>query len=136
MQFVAALNSNTSCGHFDLIGDQVYVNIMDYETQSPIGCPIEAHNRYVDIQVTLEGGEGISIYDRDTLIPKTLYCEGQDVLFFETAKAAEYCYVKNTPGYFTMLFPHEAHRPKEYLAEIHHWVKKYVVKVEVSLWQN
>lgn len=93
-------------------------------------CTIEAHDEYVDIQFTLVGGEGIDIFPREKLHELTADTE-KDFLTFATDMAP--CLsVANLPGWFTMIFPHEAHRPQESLDGKCAIVKKGVIKIKMD----
>ncbi len=120
-------------GIYELRGQQIYARVMSYKTRKPEACRIEAHDKYIDIQSSLDGGEGISIFPREGLTIDT-YNEAEDVSFYsQDAEAFAYC--KNYPGFFTLLLPTDAHRPQENLCE-EKWVKKYVIKVDRKFWEK
>ncbi len=110
--------------------DTVYARIMSYPTKLPKDCMIEAHDDYVDIQFTLVGGEGIDIFPREELHELTADAE-KDFLTF-AADTAPCLSVANLPGWFTMIFPHEAHRPQESLDGKCANVKKGVIKIKMD----
>ena len=90
----------------------------------------------MDIQASLLGGEGISVFQKEGLEIQQPYSKAEDVTFFHPKPDCRTAYAANLPGAFTMLFPHEAHRPQERLPGRAEWVKKFVIKMEVSLWQT
>ncbi len=110
--------------------DTVYARIMSYPTKLPKDCTIEAHDEYVDIQFTLVGGEGIDIFPREKLHEITSNAE-KDFLTF-AADMTPCLSVSNLPGWFTMIFPHEAHRPQESLDGKCSIVKKGVIKIKMD----
>ena len=128
--FLKQVSENMPDGEYPIKGDSVYARVMSYSTSSPEECKIEAHDQYIDIQATIVGAEGISVYERDSLREKIPYDTEKDVVFFETEEALPNAHTENVPGYFTMLYPEEAHRPQERVRNVDK-VKKYVIKVAV-----
>lgn len=110
--------------------DTVYARIMSYPTKLPKDCTIEAHDEYVDIQFTLVGGEGIDIFPREEL--HELTADAEKDFFTFAADMAPCLSVSNLPGWFTMIFPHEAHRPQESLDGKCAIVKKGVIKIKMN----
>lgn len=109
-------------------GKGIYLRIMSYPT-SLRECPIEAHDKYVDIQSVLLGAEGIEIYNRQQLDIKKAYDDHNDVVFFHETDKQPVHYVNVYPGYFVLLFPHEAHRPQIAVNDTPLKIKKYVIKI-------
>ena len=130
-EFLKQLSPEIENGHYPLLGEQIFVNVMDYGTKEPAQARIEAHDRYVDIQITLSGCEGISVFDRTSLAEESPYDQTNDVVFFQAGNAVTQAYAVNSPGYFTLLFPWDAHRPQERSGE-ETWVKKFVIKMEAA----
>jgi len=130
-KFLQQVNENMEEGRYEIWGDKVFARVMSYDTSLPEECKIEAHNKYIDIQATIIGAEGIGVYERERLSEKGSYQQDNDVIFFEETGAKMIAHTINIPGYFTMLFPEEAHRPQEKIDEINK-VKKYVIKVAVK----
>lgn len=58
IDFVRSLNVNTPCGHYEL-SEKTYANIDDYITRSELECPLEAHRKYIDVQLLIYGTERI-----------------------------------------------------------------------------
>lgn len=128
--FIKQIGEGLPEGTYPIMGDRVFASVMSYPTNLPEECKIEAHNKYIDIQVTLVGAEGISVYGRDSLKEKVSYDAEKDVAFYETEGALANAHTENIPGYFTMLYPEDAHRPQERIRNVDR-VKKYVIKVAV-----
>jgi YhcH/YjgK/YiaL family protein len=123
--FLDSVNSDMPDGEYQINGKRIFAQVMSYATKEPYKCRIEAHNVYVDIQSTISGAEGISIFDRTKCETSHPYSSENDVEFF--APAMPIAYTDNLPGYFTLLFPWEAHRPQEWI-EGYARVKKFVIK--------
>ena len=130
--FLRKVNEDIPEGEYEISGTDIFARVMSYETKVPEECKIEAHEKYIDIQVSLVGAEGISVFDRSILPVIVQYDEGCDVMFFSGDDAKCIAHTANIPGFFTMLFPEEAHRPKEIVGRGGR-VKKFVIKVAVSL---
>ena len=110
----------------EIIGSEAFGKLMEYPTHEAGECKIEAHNEYVDLQFTLDGAEGISIFERDRL--DIISPIENDVCFLE-GEVQPVIQVKNTVGYFTLIFPWEAHRPQEKITS-EGYVKKGVIKIK------
>jgi len=122
------IDEKTPDGIIDIDGKDVYLRVMSYPT-SLRECPIEAHNKYVDIQSVLVGAEGIEVFDRSQLDIKTQYDDRSDVAFFHETEKQPIQIVNVYPGFFALLFPHEAHRPQIAVNDIPVDIKKYVIKI-------
>lgn len=129
-EFVESINPEMEERLYSLNGDEIYARVMSYTTPEPGECKIEAHNRYIDIQSTIVGAEGISVFDRSMLIEATPYSKEEDVAFFRFSEDALRAHTINVPGYFTMLFPEDAHRPQEMVNGFGR-VKKFVIKIKI-----
>lgn len=128
--YLVKLKPEMEEGITEIAGKDVYGRIMSYPTKLEENAKIEAHDIYVDIQFTLKGAEGISLFSRDKL---TQIGSKPEKDFYEYGgNAMRHSQVANMPGYFTMIFPHEAHRPQESLDRKCNMVKKGVIKIKVD----
>lgn len=115
-----------------LNGDGLYASVMSYETRSPDDSVLETHDLHVDIQVTLSGCEAIDWFDRETLQIKIPYDTELDRTFYHRPDTP--CpRLNNFPGYFTLLFPGDAHMPMLQVEGESEIVKKVVVKIPIDL---
>lgn len=110
----------------------IYARIMSYDTKRVEDSSIEAHNDYIDIQMSLRGGEGIGWYPRAQLTPNTTYDAERDFVLFDVP-AAPGAFVNNIPGQFAVLFQDDAHMPGVNLGDVSGHVKKVVVKLRAGL---
>ena len=104
-------------------GDAVYVNRFDYDTApNPI---TEAHIRYIDIHIVLEGEEVVGVADVSVL-QKVERKEEEDYIGY-----SGHFQSFNTlrPGDILIVFPEDAHSPKRMSQEVPVHVKKAVMKV-------
>lgn len=133
MNFVNQITSDMEERYYEIQGEDIFARVMSYEGKEKADCKIEAHDQYIDIQFTLQGVEGIEIYQRENLMPETDYCEKEDVQFFEKNGQA-YLTIHNLPGYFSMILPEEAHSP-QIAAEENRYIKKGVIKIKEKLYE-
>lgn len=129
-RFLRGVREDMAEGEYPIMGDRIFARVVSYRTSPSEQCKIEAHNRYIDIQATITGAEGISIYDRDGLRECVSYREDRDVVLFKETEHP-IAHTINSPGRFTMLYPQEAHRPEERIHGIDK-VKKFVIKLAVE----
>lgn len=114
-----------------LIGDELKARVMTYQTKGPEGAEVEAHDRYVDIQMSLRGTEAIDWYARATLQEKTPYDAASDAAMYLRPGPSP-VRVLNEPGMFAVLFPQDGHIPGQSAGAAPAEVKKVVVKVKIS----
>ncbi len=102
-------NPNPEEGRYEISGDDCFVMIQTPSgrgTDSPI---IEAHNQYIDIQLSLEGTDVVGWKARNECSQvKQEYSQENDVILWSEAPAS---YFNLAPGTFTILYPHDAHAP-------------------------
>jgi len=85
----------------------LFVNACSYDTRVFEDCRFEAHRRYIDVQMVLEGQERIDVQFVDALEAEP-FDEEADNMFLDGAAAAS---VVMTPGTFVACFPEDAHKP-------------------------
>ena len=90
---------------------------------------IEAHHKYIDIQVMVDGMEYLGFAQKNTL-HSCGYDEEHD---FEQLTGT-LSFLAFGEGCFAVLFPHDAHMPGVKAAGSTKTVKKIVIKVPVQCW--
>lgn len=107
-------------------GDDVYATRFTYETVSQEESFFEAHKKYLDIHIMVEGCEGVEIAPPGELaeFDRT---EAND--FYAYRGPAHYK-LTLSPGNFLVVFPNDAHRIKMQL-EQPETVTKVVFKVRI-----
>jgi biofilm protein TabA len=116
-------------GRMDIDGDRLYASVATYETGPREERRFEAHRKYIDVQVLLEGEECIDVsLDRD-LPTLEAYDEKRDVMFLKPPE--QVASIVMTPGCFAVFYPHDVHRPGCHLKEQRR-VRKIVMKVAVE----
>ncbi len=129
-RFLRILSPDMEEKRYEIDGEAIFARVMSYSTSMPYDCKIEAHEKYIDIQASLEGLEGIDIFDKSSLTVMEDYDGEKDVAFYEET-TEPHLSVNNVAGYFTMIFPHEAHRPQISVNRKCDKVKKFVIKIHI-----
>lgn len=90
--------------------------------------PIEAHDRYIDIQLITDGADAMGWRDRATCRQvRTAYNAEKDIAFYDDAPLAWF----DVPsGYFAIFFPEDGHAPLAGAGPVHKVVIKVPVKPE------
>ncbi|WP_063653762.1 N-acetylneuraminate anomerase [Candidatus Arsenophonus triatominarum] len=117
-------------GRYDLQGDDIYMNVMRLSTQPAQSKKAELHEKFIDIQILLEGEEIIHY----GVTGSTRKCDAwhKEDDYQLCAEIAGQQQVVLEPGMFAIFFPGEPHKPcvqGTQSAEI----KKTVVKVNHAL---
>lgn len=103
--------------------------VMRYDTKELSDCRFETHRKYIDIQHTIAGGEGIIVRHASELEKDGSYDEEKDLQFYQPAESP--LLVPKTAGWCSVYYPEDAHRPQINDGE-HRDVFKAVVKVPVE----
>ena len=111
------------CGKHSLRGDEVFFNLQEYETKSV--QKLEAHKKYIDIQVVVTGEEymGYTNFENTTIIEQ--YDESKDVMFLDGSVDKLLATNKN----FLIFYPEDAHMPALSVNEPK-LVKKAIFKIQ------
>lgn len=126
VSFLLGLSAQSETGHYE-INDYAYANIDKYNTKPIENCKFEAHKKYLDIQMLLEGTEELDYTSIDGLQISEDYDEKRDVMFFQNPIQTPDT-LQLEPFKFALIYPHEAHRPQMGNGKE---VKKVVVKIAV-----
>ena len=113
---IAANPQEKTPGRYALQGDTIFMNVMQFATQSPEQKKAELHQQYIDIQVLLSGEERILFGMTDS----ARQCDEQAIVL--------------KPGRFAIFMPGEPHKPG-CMVEGPGEIKKVVIKVRASLLQ-
>ena len=121
------LENTREDGRLVLDGDALYANVFTYKTKAAADSCFEAHKRYIDVQVVLEGEEIIGFESADKLtVTKEYDAEGDYMLY---GLNCEYDSVRLHRGEMTIIFPEEPHAPGMTAADGPTDVRKMVVKI-------
>ena len=117
-------------GRREVDGDDIYINAVEYETKPLESSVFEAHRKYIDIMLMLEGEERIAYSDisRAGEITKE-YDESGDYLLAKIPDDASFEYMKE--GDIVIFFPEDCHAPA-IEANKKCKVRKLIAKVRVK----
>ena len=123
------LNNNLndlSVGKHQILNDDIFVIINEYETKDEFDCPTETHKKYIDIQIMLQGEEKIGFAFLKKQEVTEQYNKDKDYTFYSTQ--LDYQYLRK--GHFVIFLPTDLHCPSIKIDKPIK-VKKAVVKVRV-----
>ena len=117
-------------GRYELQGDDIYMNVMRFATQSAESKKAELHEKFIDIQILLQGEETIHCGVADS----ARECDGlhKEEDYQLCAAIADQQQVTLKPGMFAIFFPGEPHKPGVQGAASRE-IKKAVIKVNRAL---
>ncbi|WP_345769150.1 N-acetylneuraminate anomerase [Citrobacter amalonaticus] len=119
-----------SPGRVELRGDDIFMNVMQFATQSASEKKAELHEQYIDIQLLLAGEERIHFGVADSARQcEEVHVEEDYQLCREIAGSQT---ITLQPGMFAVFMPGEPHKPGCSVGEPKE-IKKVVVKVRASL---
>lgn len=124
VEFLKTTDLNAhEAGKVKLQGDELVVNFAQARPKTKEEAKLETHNRFIDIQIPLDGVELMGYTPRADL-PEAEYNAEKDVTFYP-GLAESYLTVK--PGMFAIFFPEDGHAP----GVTPDAIKKVIVKVLV-----
>lgn len=126
--YIRAFDPATADGRYDILGNDIYAMVASYETSPAAWRPFEAHERYLDVQVLLEGVERMDVALNEAMEITQPYSDADDVTLFATPE--QYSSLVMKPGFFAVFYPHDVHRPGCDL-DGKAAVRKLIVKVRV-----
>lgn len=113
-------------GQYEIDGNAVFASVQEYTTQDEKDKNWEAHEKYIDIQLIIEGQEIMGYAPVSCLEVREDLRPEKDMIFYkETSEGSN---VKFSEGDFAIFFPEDGHKPGCALGEPSK-VKKVVVKV-------
>lgn len=114
-------------GRTEIMGEDVFVNVMEAQAQEESKGKFEIHKKYMDIQIDLEGTEIIQIGLGEA---KTLDCFNVQT-DFGTVSCTRSASCVMGPGRFIICMGEEPHKPGIMAGE-ERYLKKCVIKVAVG----
>lgn len=114
-------------GKIELNGEQLFLSVAEMEGKERDKALIETHQRYIDIQMPLQGVEIIGWRSESmcTSVSKP-YDVDKDIAFFEDQPTN---YITLHPGQFAIFFPHDGHAP----GISNESIKKIIFKIKTEL---
>jgi YhcH/YjgK/YiaL family protein len=113
-------------GRYPIVGDDLFAIVELVPGKTKAVARLEAHRRYIDIQLVLEGDEQMGWKPlADCFNPVSEHSMEKDIRFFHDAPAS---WVAVPPDHFCIFFPEDAHAPLVASG----MVRKVIFKVAVS----
>ncbi|HEY5993893.1 MAG TPA: YhcH/YjgK/YiaL family protein [Gallionellaceae bacterium] len=113
-------------GRYPILGDDLIVIVEQVAAKTREQARLEAHRKYIDIQLVLEGDEAMGWKPlADCHNPVGEHSMEKDIRFFHDAPSS---WVAVPPDHFCIFFPEDAHAPLLGSGQI----KKVIFKVAVS----
>jgi biofilm protein TabA len=121
--------SQAELGTHTIDGEDIFINLMDYETKRLDETVWEAHRDYIDIQFIVSGEEKMGHAFIDTLNITQPYDKSVDAeLYLGDGQQVTYA-----AGTIAIFFPHDGHRPSLSVDEANPSnVRKAVAKVRIA----
>lgn len=114
-----------AAGRYAIDGDNLYLNIVDAQMRPSVEARLEAHDRYIDVQVPLSCQETFGIKSRaECTEPDGSMDTEKDIMFFNDVIDT---FVNVRPGEVMVFPPDTAHAPL--IGEGH--IRKAIFKVRV-----
>ena len=117
-------------GKHEISGDDVFILIQEYTTQTSMGRFMEAHRKYADIQIVISGKETI-YYSQSSegMDLHQAYSADKDCVLYSSEGFSSECRMEK--GAFAVFYPNELHKPCCALNGQSE-VKKAVIKVRMG----
>jgi len=113
-------------GRYSIVGEELFAIVEQVPGKTKEMAKLEAHRRYIDIQLVLEGDEQMGWKPlEDCLNPVSEHSDEKDIRFFHDAPAS---WIAVPPDHFCIFFPEDAHAPLVGSGQI----KKVIFKVAVE----
>lgn len=114
------------------ITDQIFMNVMSFDTAEASSKQAELHHKYIDVQLLIRGQEGIEYgVSQPDLTTYTEYNEEDDYQL--TPDIPHKNFITLRPNMFVVFFPYEPHKPGCNINGQICSLKKLVVKIPVEL---
>ena len=100
---------NLAPGRYNILGDDLFAIVEHAQGKPKEHAQLEAHRKYIDIQLVLEGDEQMGWKPlADCLNPVSDHSTEKDIRFFHDAPAS---WIAVPPDHFCIFFPEDAHAP-------------------------
>ncbi|UAY77542.1 YhcH/YjgK/YiaL family protein [Pasteurella canis] len=117
-------------GRYPIVGDRIYAQVLDLDTQEKTTIRPEVHRRYIDVQYLHSGTERIGVMpDLGQYSIAQDYDNERDILFYQDVENEVELIMR--PGNFAVFFPQDIHRPA-CLDQQSTKIRKVVVKIAVN----
>jgi len=117
-------------GKHEIDGKLIYASKFSYTTVTE--SVFEAHQRYADLQILLNGQEQLSVTLDIPAREKVPYDAAGDAVIYLPEKMP-YSTIVMRPGYFSLLFPRDIHMPGIAINNQPEPITKIVIKIAIEL---
>ena len=131
-QHRAELNDPAFNGRHEINGEDLFVMVGEHRLKPAEDTVLEAHDKYIDLQVMIDGGESFGWARRNACSQqKGGFDEGNDIVFYNDEPTSR---VTAKKGEFVIFFPEDAHAPlgRPEKAEEEAVSRKAIVKIRVE----
>lgn len=119
-----------SDGKYAVQGDDLYVMVGSHQLRRPEEAALEAHDRYIDLQVMLAGIENFGWAQRAACTePRGAFDTANDIGFYNDVPTST---VTALAGEFVIFFPEDAHAPLIRPEGVNGGSRKAIVKIRVD----
>jgi biofilm protein TabA len=130
--FLMSLTPDSEEKKYTIQGDDIFAQVMSYDTKTRDEAVLEAHRKYADIQMVITGSEAIEWTPQTGLVVDKAYDKSKDVEFYKPNNSGQ-VRINVLPKTFVMLLPEDAHMPCLIPENKAKFVKKVVIKINVDL---
>ena len=96
-------------GRYEIDGSDVFMTIVESALRDEADAPLEAHDRYADVQIVVRGTERFGWKNRAGCKPdRNGYRADRDIVFFTDRPSG---FVTLSAGTMAVFFPSDAHAP-------------------------
>lgn len=106
--FLGTVGADTAGGRHKLQDDLIMADVNRYETRPLADCLVELHDRYIDVQVMVSGGETLYALPHDGLDVHMAMDPAKDAALFKF-RDENTTRLELEAGRFAVFFPGEAH---------------------------
>ncbi|NWQ40797.1 YhcH/YjgK/YiaL family protein [Bacillus sp. EB106-08-02-XG196] len=110
-------------------GDSFQKNTIQFTTTPVNEKKFEAHKKFIDIHIVLEGKEYVECVNNGSLIDMTEYDDEHDILFGDTNSTSKFS-GSLEEGFALICFPEDAHLVGAHIDSVQE-IKKVVFKVPI-----
>lgn len=119
-----------SNGRHAIQGDDLFVIVGDNQLKRPEEAALEAHDRYIDLQVMISGTENFGWAQRAACTePRGQFDPENDFILYNDLPTST---VTALPGEFVIFFPEDAHAPLIRPEGVSGGTRKAIVKVKID----
>ncbi|AKJ41276.1 YhcH/YjgK/YiaL family protein [Pragia fontium] len=125
------IHPDTPLGKHDIDGNNVFVLIFNDSTEAAENRRAEYHQRYLDIQIVLQGEESMGFSNLPAGKPTDNWLADKDIAFLPAGESEQEKQIILKEGDFVVFYPNEVHKPLCAVGKPA-LVRKAVIKMLVS----